>query len=490
MIRVYDFNVRISKEAQRVAIEEIERGRQYYNAMIAELNNRVQAEIPVIESLSHGDRFLARLALLWPWWSPTDKQQELADSDRAEDQKSKLAMAIYACIAHHARDVRHDMPTGPSGCYTGTYHAVHAAFDAAIADKRKGTWPGDPYYFRRQRDKRGATCGVHLQGGSYTWGKITSGATSLIRVGETTDRSTSDKPNHAWELRPIWLKVSKESEPIEIIVKLHRRIPDDAVITHAILARSGDYGTGLRWRLLITAKLPPTDPTSKDAEPIGVSLGCKVNGDGSILVAAASNGESMTIPAYAVRMRQKLPIVTAARENLALIERDKLEGDKSKLPSNPARVADYIERNGLRGHSEFVTQEHYQHCLYDHLIRRSERIRKEAVRQFTSKLRGKVVYIEKQDRKTPLASGSNNDLLKFAGVGMVVASLKQAGAIEVPPSERLGDATAPTREKAEKILTSGIGGKAEKPAARKTIRKYRKSRQGRVAPINACSEAL
>ena len=480
MIRVYDFNCWMSDEDARVAIGEIERGRRYYNNMIAELNRRVQEELPVIEALSAGDRFLARIVLLWPWFDPSLAQQATADGD---DPKSKQAMAIYACIAHHARDVRHDMPTGPSGCYTGTYHAVHAAFDAAIGDKRKGTWPGEPYHFRRMRDNRGATCGVHLQGGSYTWSGLLSGQTSIVQVCDldstyTQTSSLSHEANHYWERRIVRLKVAKLSDPLILHVKLHRQIPHHAVITHVTLARSGDYGSRIRWRLLITAKIETTtEVTRKDT--IGVDTGFRVMPNGAIQVGMTSEGDELSIPAYAVRMNQKIDMVDRQRKELALQIRDQLPPIEGQgLPVSPGGHASYIERNGLHGFGEYLEQENHLHCLQDHLAKRAQRIRTDVFRKFVHSLRDRQVFIEKLKlRALAKDEESDNAIRKYANLSALTTMFKNTGAKEVKQIEGRGDAHLPDVDFAEKIREAGESEKLEIRPARKAIRKYRKSKR-------------
>ena len=163
MIRVYDFNCWMSDDNSRVAIDEIEHGRRYYNNMIGALNVRVQEELPYIEEAVAG--------LLGESDHP-GKGCNAANCKLKNCPHKAHATLIYRAIKRHAFDVRKEFSAANSGCYTGTYHAVQASFDAAIGSKRKGTWPGEPYHFRRMRDNRGATCGVHLQGGHLHMGRV------------------------------------------------------------------------------------------------------------------------------------------------------------------------------------------------------------------------------------------------------------------------------------------------------------------------------
>ena len=505
MIRVYEFwCTPVDNNGQNIAIEEIERGQQYYNSMIALLNQQVQSQLPIIEELSRRDRFLSKIYLLYPWLDLSLAAQAKIDNNNVDDEsrKTKQATIIYAFIAKASRDVQVALPASSSHCYTGTYHTVLSAFNQAAGSKRKGIWPGEPFRFRKMRDSHGAMCGVHLQGKVFTWGSLIAGKSSIYQVGESdpftkNTTSVSQSENHKWERRIIYLKVAKSAEPIQLRVKIHRTIPHDAAITHIMLSRVGNYGSKMRWRLLITAKLNDEVPTVQDiSEAVGLDVGVKCLVNGSLQVAITSeartnnvnldnpndpdNVHKLIIPAYAVRMYQQIDVVDRKRKELALQLRDKLPSIEDQgIPQSPGGTANFIERNGLHGFGEYLDHEHYLHCLQDHLSRRSQAIRKNAFRKFVASLHGRRVYIEKLDLKS-IAEGeeSTNSERKFAGLYLLLNLLKTSGAIEVKRIDGRGDEHSPELTFAKAIKKAGESGKVEVKAARKKIRKFRrKSRQ-------------
>jgi hypothetical protein len=493
--RVYEFWCKPIDNGQQIAIEEIERGRKYYNSMIALLNQRVQEQLPIIEKLSKEDRFLSKIYLLYPWLDLSLSAQAKLDNNDIDEksQKTKQAPVIYALIAKTVRDVQVELPASLSnGCYTGTYHNVQAAFSQAIGSNRKGVWPGEPYRFRSMRDSRGATCGVHLQGGIFTWGALIADKTSICQIKgldphAKDQTSVSQQENHKWERRIIHLKVAKSADPIQLRVKLHRTIPHDAVISHVMLSRVGDYGSKIQWRLLITANLKDEIPTVNDiSESVGVDAGVKCLADGSIQVAVTTdyvdtgddenNPSLLIIPAYAVRMHQKIDAIDRERKELALQIRDKLPSIEGQgIPKFPEGIANFIERNGLHGFGKYLEREHYLHCKQCHLSKRSQAIRKDKFRKFVASLHGRRVYIEKINLKDIAQSKeSTNAERKFASLHLLLSLLKSAGAVEVRQIEGRSDDHSPEFTFAEAIKAAGESGKIQVKVARKAIRKFRR----------------
>lgn len=124
--KVYVFACRLSKDAESIAQDEIDRERHLYNQMIGEYN-------------------------------PHPRQK---------------ALTVVA---------RHKLSESP--CYTGSYFAAKNDFERATSAKRPGTWPGDPYRFRSCRENDGANVGVvFMKSCGMTWGKIASGSSKIFSV--------------------------------------------------------------------------------------------------------------------------------------------------------------------------------------------------------------------------------------------------------------------------------------------------------------------
>ena len=480
--RVYTFRkVRISAVDARECFAEIERGRTYYNAMIDELNRRVQEEIEYIEESAYG---------------------LMGDT---EATKTAVAKLIYRAIRRHSRDVRAQMPASSSGCYTGTYHAAQAAFDQATSSKRKGVWPGERFRKRYPGDG-GEAVGVHIQGGATTWKDICDGKTSLFVAHNADSRYGT-----------FSLKVAKTAK-IESKVawkcygKNPRVIPDEAVISHAMLCLVGDYSQAYcdstghprgTWVLRVTAKLPPCAMSPK-TDSVGVSIGWYREQD--LFVAVTSEGQELRVPAYAVRMADRNNELRSERDQLANAVKEYLPIANPKwMPKSAIAAASYIERHGLNVREDvdeahrvmftrFIERETQLRRTNDHVRRRFQNIRDEHYRKFVQSLAGKQVYLDKIEIKAIAESNQEKEdtgaTSRFiAGVHSLITMLVNSGAELVPfcgdDRERLGDERVPTRENAEKILKTALDGKRHQVAARKSVRKYRRRPKNSVAALNA-----
>lgn len=485
--RVYTFRkVRISPESAHECFAEIERGRQYYNAMIDELNRRVQEELEYIEEAAFG---------------------AYGDTEAAKSCQAKL---IYRAIKRHARDVRAQMPASSTECYTGTYHAVQAAFDQATSSKRQGTWPGERFR-RRYPGDGGEAVGVHIQGGKTTWRDLQQGSTSLMIARDVW-------VGH----QGAWLKVSRNATiPVRVWWKSRgknpRVIPDDAIVSHAMLCLESDYGTSPtctelpdgwqprgKWVLRITAKIPSIETVPKSGS-VGVSIGWYRDDEG-LLVAVTSDGKELRIPAYALRMADRNNELRSERDQLANAVKEYLPiSNPNWMPKSAQAAASYIERHGLNVRADidpvkrelfarFLEREANLRRTNDHVRRRFLNIRDEHYRKFVHSLQGKRVYVDKIEIKQLAESrhekedvGATSRFL--AGAHSLVAMLKNAGAEQVPfcgdDRERLGDEREPTEANARNVLESGLNGNLHHATARKTVRKYRRSKKSTSATHDA-----
>ena len=506
--KVYTLYARISPKASKICQDEIERGRQYYNAMICDLNKRVQADVSELEQICKGRRMLATLAVRWPEWSPSLNVQQMFDTASTDDErKACLATALYFCIQRHATNVRAEHPASSSWCYTGTYHQVQADFDRAVADKRRGTWPGTPYKTRPIRTQTGASVGAHIQGGKITWQDIQSGVTTMFApVPGATPSGRYQK---------FQLKVSK-SQTIVLSLKMYSRgrnqrvIPHDAIVTHALLQRAHTseacagwvrvgrvsdvdgtvndhpYGHCGKWILHIVAKLNE-QPRSIDATPIGVSLGWSLQDDGSLLVAVTSEGKRLCVSARAMRMARRVSEIQSEMDSLANAVRDYVPGATEK--KSTVSLLDYIERQGLIENSKtdsdiaelcnlFARKVRRLKAIAEHLRRRIANIRSDSYKKFVAELSTRTVYVQKLDIKSiaedPNNKGETSGWLRTLACCHTLAELLQhRGAIKVN-CERSGDDTAPSRQFADKILNESQGQAGQKEASRRTLRKYRR----------------
>lgn len=464
--KVYTFGCRISREARDIVEQEIELGRRYYNAMIEAVNLDIA-----------GDRD----------WSP-EKEARLGRPERkgkakriealarlfcADDARAKTvsARAIYARLSRVSRNVRADkrFSAASSGCYTGTYHSVQSAFDQAMSAKRVGVWPGEPFRFRRMGDNSGAIVGVHLQP-SRPWWKLLGGSSSVC----------TPEPHDGRRFRLV-LKVSKCAEPIEVSVDLgskcrgvRREIPSDALVSHVMLARRGDYGTRGKYVLLVTAKHETEETVVDQTQRVGVDVGFDMQPDGSLLVAVTSEGDELRIPAYAVRMAHRVHELQSERDALANAKRTECPACTGK---SAIGVAIWCERNGP-GHAEYLEREHALRCTQDHVRRRYQAIRLDAYRKFAS-VYGTHAYVRKAKLKAVAEKelhGEEQNLDRvIASCFEIESLLRQRGAIDVV-CERYGDANAPSVASAEKIRQAGVSGSLKIDTARKQVRKYRKKK--------------
>lgn len=488
-IKVYTFRkVRISNEAAAECFEEIERGRGYYNAMISELNRRVQEEIEYIETATYG---------------------LLGDTPTAKEHVAKL---IYRAIKRHSRDVRAELPASSTECYTGTYHGVQAAFDAAMSSKRKHTWPGEKFK-KRWPGGGGEAVGVHIQGGKTTWRDICSGRTSLFVARDTTQRvgtcSLKVSKGMTLDAKVWWLCRGKNP----------RRIPDDAVISHALLCLEIDQGNAPvdcngkprgKWVLRVTAKLPDSGIVARFSnDPIGISVGWSRDSEG-LLVAVMSDGQELRVPEYACKMADDNNRLRGDRDQLANAVKEYLPITNPQwLPKSAIATAGYIERHGLNvredidvAHRElfarFLERETQLRRTNVHVRRRFLDIRSEHYRKFVQSLTGKQVFLDKIDIKSIAESRQEKEdtgaTARFlAGAHSLVTLLVNSGAELVPfcgdDRERLGDERVPTRENAAKILDSALGGKRIQATTRKQVRKYRRRKKISEVPLDAQTTA-
>jgi len=483
--KVYVFGCRISDESRTIVEREIERGRIYYNSMIEAVNadiagprapechnKRLPGKAKRIESL-------ARLFCL----SPIHTSELEGKHDReAERKRAKTvaAKAIYRRIARVSRNVR-AMPkfsAARSGCYTGTYHAVQAAFDQAMSSKRVGVWPGEPFRYRRQGENSGTTIGVHIQP-STTWGAIREGRHEIC----SSDPGLDDHRHFH-----LNLKVSKESGPIAISVDVgkpcrsrdgRRWIPNDAIVSHVMLCRAGDNGTRGKYELHVTARtdaMAAASLRSEVEERIGIDIGWASRPDGSILVTVTSDGVECAIPAYAVRMALRVIELQSERDNLA-------NEVKSRHPDCAAKsaigVSRWCEQHADQSESEYLIAEHALRCTQDHVRRRYQAIRSDLYRKF-ARAYGHRCWILKTSLKeaaeVKLKGEAKNYDRTIASCFELAQLLRNAGAVEVR-RERRGDSLGPSRENTEQIKQAGESGSLLERAARKAVRKYRKTKR-------------
>lgn len=452
--KVFKRGCRISEEARAHVEAEIARGCRYYNDMIGALNRdisgaKARGEQPEIEGRA------ARIERLC--------KRHISDEKAA---KSLAAKAIYKRIARIAKNVRATFTAAKSGCYTGTYHAVQADFDRAVSAKRPGVWPGAPYRYRDTRDS-GAIVGVHIQP-AKPWRWVLDGRSEICQLIPDSDDGRFFR---------IRLKVSKE-HTIEVSIDRGNKcrgkrldIPDFALVSHVYVMRTGDYATGGKYEVRIVYKTPKveTDPVT---DRIGVDLGWRSLSDGSLLVAVTSDGRQCIIPDYAVRMALRVPELQSERDNLANVEKQTIMGCQAKSPS---RLADFIERNGLGGHDDWLEKEHELHCRQAHVARRYQNIRTDVYRKFANSIRGRANILKttlKRVAEEELKGENLNYDRTIASCFMLAQLLKNAGAIEVT-CERQSDSYAPTVENAELIRTAPT----REGAARKTVRKFRKTKK-------------
>jgi hypothetical protein len=484
--RVCVFGSRIDDASRSIVEREIERGRNYYNGMIAAVNDDI-AGPPNPEK--RGERLpgkAARIELLAAWFCTSP-----------EKAKSIAARAIYRRIARVSRNVRASpaFSAAKSGCYTGTYHAVQAAFDQAVSSKRVGVWPGEPFRFRRRNDNSGTTIGVHIQP-STTWGAIRSGRHEICN----SDPLLDDGRYLAFNL-----KVSKDSPPIAVSVALgkkcrgkRRTIPDEALVSHVVLCRRGDYGTRGKYELHVTAKTDFVAATGVSLQPatcagsVGIDIGWKLRDDGSILVAVTSGGTECVVPPYAVRMALRNTELQAERDELANEARARHLDCPSKSSIGTAR---WIEQRFDQSEAEYLAKESALRCTQDHVRRRYQNIRQDIYKKFSRQHR--CVFILKTKLKE--TAEAREKWTRRAGdeFERTVAScfelaqlLRNAGAVETK-WERSADHT-PTQANAISVLDAGASGDRQERKAPRQVSKFRKrpqSGQDHETPALQTSEA-
>lgn len=460
--KVYVFRCRLDDAARAIVESEIERGRRYYNDMIADLNSDIAGTKehegePAIEGKARRIEHLAR---------------HICTSD--DKANTVAARAIYRRIARVSLNIRAlpKFSAFRSGCYTGTYHGVQAAFDQATSAKRVGVWPGEPFRYRRHGDNSGTGVGVHIQPAT-TWANILSGRHSICKAERHPDGRVFF----------LDLKVSKESGPIGIRVILPKRchgvrreIPSEGTVSHVLIHRTGDYGTRGKYELHVTVKTPSANAPPVEVTRVGVDIGWRARSDGSLLVAVTSDGQECSIPAYAVRM--------ALRESELQSERDNLANElRARHPectgSSAIGVASWVQRNCDQSEAEYLAKEHALRCTQDHVRRRYLAIRTDVYRKFAAAIGWSAAVLKtrlKEVAEEELKGQPENFDRKLAAGFQLAQLLRNAGAAEVV-CERRGDSNAPERENAEQIRVAHETGKLLDRGARRSVRKYRRTKR-------------
>lgn len=448
--------------SSRAEIEaEMERGRRYYNDMIGALNRDI-AGIEARDGVDAVEGKAKRIERLCRAW--------FADGDKA---KSVAAKAIYRRIKTVSRNIRADKRFSAlnSGCYRGTYHAVQADFDRAVSAKRVGVWPGEPYRYRRPGGP-GACVGVHIQP-PKPWSWVLSGVSEICSVTDDNGR-----------IFEMTLKVSKSST-IPLTVDRGKKcqgarldIPADALVSHVMVFRSGDYATGGKYEIHVTYK--EEDASCVELSRVGVDIGWKRRTDGSMLVAVSSDGRECVIPAYAVRMASRVAEIQSDRDNLANDCKTRLlAAGRDCQAKSSAGVARWAEQYADQSEREYIANERALRCTQEHVRSRYQNIRNDTYRKFVNELRGRACII-----KTRLKVVAE-EKLKGEGLNFdrVVAScfelsqlFRNAGAVEVA-CERRGHSVVPDAVNAEEIRLAHESGKLLDRGARKTVRMYRKSKK-------------
>lgn len=464
-VKVYVFGCRISDSSRAIVEREIERGRQYYNSMIAAVNNDIAGQS---NPEKRGERLPGKAKRI-------ESLAAMICSD-AKKAKDVAARAIYRRITRVCRNVRAapGFAAAKSGCYTGTYHAVCAAFDQAMGSKRVGVWPGEPFRFRRPGENSGTTIGVHIQP-STTWKKIRSGNHEICSSDPAQDRD---------RYLTMMLKVSKETGPIEVSVALgkkchgeRRTIPPDSLISHVMICRAGDHSTKGKYELHVTVKqnvmaTASLEPVQRDA--IGVDMGWKPRDDGSLLVAVTSHGSECVIPPYAVRMALRVTELRAERDELANEVRARHHECQSKSAEGTAR---WLEQRYDQSESEYLSKELALRCTQDHVRRRYQNIRRDVYAKFARQCGGafliKLNLKEASESREPGERRRGDEFERTVASCFELAQLlKNAGAVETK-CDRSAD-RAPTRENALGLLEAGLSGERQERKQTKHIRKFRK----------------
>ena len=446
-MKVYVFGCKISKSDQVLIEAEIERGRLYYNSMIESYN-------------------------------PNPRQRP--------------------------GDVRKRFPASGTECYKGTYDIVASDFDRAVSAKRPGKWPGDPYHFRRKHENSGASVGVRVYP-SCSWGDLKTGGKRVVAVLPSQNEQFSHK---RFVLR---IKVDKENDPIELSVSLpkpcrgiRRTVPDEAMISHVRIFRKGDFATGAKYVVHVTAQdIDSTTCSIPETERIGIDFGWHEQPNGALLVGITSQGEPIQIPAYVVRMWRSSESIRGERDAAAGAIRDRIPSiNNERVPKSASGIAAYIKRHNLPGFAKWEIVEYDAHVKEDHVRRRYQNVRNDIYKKLASRI-GPVCCIERLDLKPVIEKDKEGPLPKPIGERRFIASLfvlqqllRNHGAIEVPPvcersEEILGTQAdrVPTTENASLIFAACAGGNRFHRATRKPVRKYRKKLTSTDTPLNAMATA-
>jgi hypothetical protein len=445
--KVYVFGCKISKSDQVLIEDEIERGRQYYNSMIESYN-------------------------------PNPRQRP--------------------------GDIRKRFPASDTDCYKGTYDIVASDFDRAVSAKRPGKWPGEPYHFRKKHENAGASVGVRVSP-ACPWSSLRSGAKRVVEVLPSLD----EKYGHKRFL--LRIKIDKEHEPIALSVALpkpcrgvRRTVPDDAMISHIRIFRKGDFATGAQYVVHVTAQTEDAPScVIPNTERIGVDFGWHEQPNGALLVAVTSQGESIQIPAYAVRMWRSSESLRAERDAAAAAIRHQVPSiNGEKVPKSPGGLAAYVKRHDISGFATWELEEYDLHVREDHVRRRFQNIRNDIYKKAAPRL-GPVCCMKKLDLKPVIEKDKEGPLPKPTGERRFIASLfllqqllRNHGAIEVPPvceridsDEESGNDRVPTTENASLIFAACASGNRFQRAARKAVRKYRKKLTSSDTSLNAMATA-
>jgi hypothetical protein len=484
---VYQFGCRMSVKSYKKGsdevpsdkdrvLEEMERGRKYYNALIDAMNVWLAGPKDNDGKRTGGFATKADAAVDWLY-----RDQVVT----AEKRKALKAKVIYRAIRKAAFSIRRMLPAGASGCYKGTYDEVCADFERAVSDKRKGVWPGEPFRYRGPRE---TIVGCRTMGS--TWGYLQSGKSHICNVGPLRKGNGSLDEKYF----DISLRVTKDGDPIVLSVALgskqrgvRRTIPDEAEIAKVRLVAKGDYATGLKFVLQVTAKVADEKPLDI-TERVGVDIGWEEMDDGGILVACTSDGERLVIDhrtvdeAKAVEHYQSLRDTNKGLLLEELIRRapqlvDVLRG--RSIPPNTtsaARVAHFCESLGIHGVGMFLDTEHRLRCTQEHCRRRYQNIRDDMYKKFAYRV-GPHSAIVKLARKAEAEGESKrqevNHTRQIASTFVLSQLLRNKGALEVV-CERPGDPLGPSAENATRIKEAADKNVILVRPARRTVRKYRK----------------
>lgn len=475
--RVYVFGTKLPKDARAVVEDEIERGRLYYNSMIDALNDRLAGprdpSNPKERLTGLGDA--ARIERIVTWFA--------SGRDWSKDTiKSLAAKAIYSRIRKLARDIRANPKFSgeASGCYKGSYDEIGSDFDRATSSKRVGVWPGEPFRVRFPDSHDGAKVGCRFSD-APTWGDIRAGKRTIL--SSCPDRDWGPPGSKHKRHFVVSLKVAKASPPIEFDAMLpkpcrssggHRRIPSDAIVLSAKLARRGDYGTGNKYVLLVTIKIPERKldlPESTD-ERVGIDFGFASTKTAGLLVARTSSGNELVLPPYAIRFAVSESAIQAERDALAKAVRSRNPECTAK---SAAWTAKWIAKHAADSEADYLKLERDLHRRQDHVRRRYIAIRTDIYKKFARDYGHRCWILKtklKQQSEGELKDDPKNFDRKLAAIFQLAQILRNNGAVEVVATR--DESLMPTSENCERILQAGVNGSLLVRASRKQVRKYRK----------------